>query len=81
LVRNHLKHGMITVRPERAVPAVAMQGHGGPGMDGDMPKGHEMGKAAAPAAERRRPSVPLMAALSFVALGAGLVIAQLAGPA
>ncbi len=88
LVGNHLKHGMITVRPRAAKAPMEMEGPSSRGMAGDMPvehemgrpKGHEMGEKASPAAERPRPSVPVMAALSFLALGAGLVVAQFAGP-
>jgi hypothetical protein len=80
LVRCHLKHGMITVRPKSVMPAAPMQGHGGRSMHGDMSKEHKMGHAAMAAAEPLRPPVSLMAGLSFAALGAGLIIALFVAP-
>jgi hypothetical protein len=81
LVRNHLKHGMLTVRPKSAMPAAAMPEHGGHDMRGEMPEGHDMRQMAPPAAEQLWPSVPMMAALSLVALGVGVAVALLAAPA
>ena len=81
LVRNHLKHGMLTVRPKSAVPAAAMPEHGGYSMHGDMPEGSDTRHAAMSAAERPWPPVPIIVALSLVALGVGVSVALLAGPA
>jgi hypothetical protein len=71
LVANHLKHGMMTVRPAGAMS----------GMHGTM---HAMQSAAqerpamAMSGEPTRPPLPVMALLSFVALAAGVAIALLA---
>ena len=70
LVANHLKHGMMTVRPAHA----AAGGHDHPGpasMDGTS--------GAAPAmimdgTQEPRPPVPVMATMSFLALAAGVAI-------
>ncbi len=73
LVANHLKHGMMTVRPAGAM-AMA-QGHGiQAGMDHSVHAASpmSMAKAAAP-----RPPIPVMTVLSFLALAAGLAIAFL----
>ncbi|MEO9189340.1 MAG: DUF4396 domain-containing protein [Acetobacteraceae bacterium] len=80
LVRYHLKHGMMTVRPATAVPVAAMAGHGGHTTHADMAATHAipampMGHEASP-----RPPIAVMAILSFVALAAGLVIASIAAP-
>ncbi|MEJ0052845.1 MAG: DUF4396 domain-containing protein [Methylovirgula sp.] len=64
LVANHLKHGMMTVRPA-AVAANVMAGMDMPGVKTEMSMG-----AGGPT----RPSVPAMALLSFLALIAGVVI-------
>jgi hypothetical protein len=74
LVRHHLKHGMLTVRSESVLQA-AMSGHGG------MQEGHKAGHMAMPAAEPPQPPVSVMAALSFIALGVGIAVALVAGPA
>lgn len=71
LVANHLKHGMMTVRPKKEMAGTAMaMGGGGMAMEGG-----EMGGMAMPAANKPSPSVPIMTALSFVALAAGLALA------
>jgi Domain of unknown function (DUF4396) len=85
LVANHLKHGMMTVRPAAvAAPAMhdhaahdhAMHDHGAhAGMDGMSHAAHmAMGDS------KPWPPVPVMAALSFVALAAGVAIAVLSRP-
>ena len=66
LVANHLKHGMMTIRPTKEAAAMAMPTGGG-GM-----AGMAMGEAGAP-----WPSVPAMTVLSFAALAAGLALASL----
>jgi hypothetical protein len=80
-VANHLKHGMMTVRPAPATAAAhdhaahdhAMHEHGTPaGMDGMSHAAHmTMGES------KPRPPVPVMTLLSFVALAAGVAIAVL----
>lgn len=74
LVANHLKHGMMTVRPKKEMAGMAVS-MGGGGMA--MGSG-EMGGMAMPAANKPSPSVPIMTALSFVALAAGLALAFMA---
>jgi len=76
LVANHLKHGMMTVRSARAAPAVSAH----------VPHAVAIGRSdAAPqmsmeAGEAPRPPVPVMAALSFAALAAGVDIGFLLRP-
>ena len=71
LVAHHLKHGMLTVRPE---PAAGETGGAMAGMKMGEGEGGGMNMAAmqAPAP---RPPVPVMAAVSFVVLAAGILIA------
>jgi hypothetical protein len=71
LVANHLKHGMMTVRPaSRSSP---MQDHATESGARDTP--HVAHNAAMEAESAARPPVPVMALLSFVTLAAGLAIA------
>ena len=77
LVANHLKHGMMTVRPvgagghdHAAMSGMAPMAHGGPAMSP-----MSMQEAQAP-----RPSMVVMTVLSFVALAAGFAIAVLLAP-
>jgi Domain of unknown function (DUF4396) len=73
LVANHLKHGMMTVRPKKEVRmAMPMGDGGGNAMGGGAMAGMAMGEGAKPS-----PSVPTMTVLSFAALGAGLALAFL----
>jgi hypothetical protein len=77
LVANHLKHGMMTVRPAvaGAMAHSSDSGHAEPAaMDRPANAAAPMSMAtrAAP-----RPSVPVMTVLSFLALAAGLAIAFL----
>jgi hypothetical protein len=68
LVANHLKHGMMTVRP--AIAAAGMPGHDAHAtMSGAAHAGMSMGTGTAP-----RPSIPVMTLLSFLALAAGVAI-------
>jgi Domain of unknown function (DUF4396) len=72
LVANHLKHGMMTMRPAGAFAAYSDGVQ--PGMNGE-PRAEprmSMDKGKAP-----RPPVPAMALLSFLALAAGVAIAFL----
>src|SRR5262245_32325781 len=79
LVANHLKHGMMTVRPATAIGA---HGHGahapmehapqaGMSMERAPQAGMSMDSAKPP-----WPPVPVMALLSFLALAAGVAIAS-----
>jgi hypothetical protein len=72
LVANHLKHGMMTVRPKAAV-AGAHSGHAGVGAPAQPAM--DMSRRAAP-----RPPVPVMGVLSFLALAAGVAVALAARP-
>jgi Domain of unknown function (DUF4396) len=73
LVANHLKHGMMTVRPATAIGA---DGHGAHApMEHPPQAGMSMDSARPP-----WPPVPVMALLSFLALAAGVAIALLSGP-
>jgi Domain of unknown function (DUF4396) len=66
LVANHLKHGMMTLRPKKETAGMV-------GMA--MGSGGEMAGMAMQGAEKPSPSVPTMTVLSFVALAAGLDLA------
>jgi Domain of unknown function (DUF4396) len=71
LVANHLKHGMMTVRPKKETAGMAMAMGAGEMVMG----GGEMGGMAMDGANKPSPSVPTMTVLSFVALAAGLALA------
>ena len=73
LVTNHLKHGMMTVRP--AEPLHTMQDHGTDA--GARNRLHVAHDAATADKSTPRPSVPVTAFLSFVVLAAGFAIARL----
>ena len=71
LVANHLKHGMMTVRhPDDPSAHAAMT---------DMPMGGDGAGMAKSPAHAPSPPVPVMTALSFLVLAAGLLIAYLFG--
>jgi hypothetical protein len=70
LVANHLKHGMMTVRPKKEMAAMSMRDGGGMAMGGGEMDGMAMREAQKPS-----PSVPMMTVLSFIALAAGLALA------
>jgi uncharacterized protein DUF4396 len=81
LVANHLKHGMMTVRPvvmagAHAHGAHAQGGHAGMASASAAMPGMEMGGAQA-----TRPPLPVMTLLSFLALAAGVALGLLAGRA
>jgi hypothetical protein len=76
LVRYHLKHGMMTVRPAAAAPVDAMSGHGGHTTHAT----HAMPAMVMAHEANPRPPIPVMTILSIVALAAGLVIASIAAP-
>jgi hypothetical protein len=70
LVANHLKHGMMTVRPVAAAVGGHDHGaHAGATGSSEAVSPMSMSGAVAP-----RPPVPVMALLSFVALAAGVAI-------
>jgi hypothetical protein len=80
LVANHLKHGMMTVRPasahDRAAEVVMSEmSHEGP----HMSQGSLMSDMSMPMDSDQAPwpPVPVMALLSFLALAAGAAIALL----
>jgi hypothetical protein len=76
LVANHLKHGMMTVRPAGTVGA--MKNHDTNAGAHNVPhvaRGMAMDAKPAP-----RPPVPVMALLSFAALAVGLAVAFSFGP-
>ena len=70
LVANHLKHGMMTVRPKKEARTTIPIGGRGMAMGGGEMGGMAMQKAGKPS-----PSVPIMTVLSFVVLAAGLALA------
>jgi hypothetical protein len=79
LVANHLKHGMMTVRPATAVAGA----HGAHlGIDSAAAAKPAMSMAAERTADKAspRPPVPVMTVLSFLALAAGVAIAFLSRP-
>src|SRR5262249_21456950 len=76
LVANHLKHGMMTVRPSSAI-AGANYHSGHAAMDGGPQTGHLMTMSSAKAPW---PPVSVMTLLSFLALGLGLAMAMLFRP-
>ena len=72
LVANHLKHGMMTVRPKEAAGmATPMGGDGGAATGGSG----GMAGMAMDKADGRSPSVATMTVLSFVALAGGAALA------
>jgi hypothetical protein len=74
LVANHLKHGMMTVRPAVAAAAVGAHAHGAhAGMEGMSAAAHMTMGGKAP-----QPPLPVMTLLSFLALAAGVAIGLLA---
>ena len=80
LVANHLKHGMMTVRPARAVAGVP--GHRAQAVMEDVPDAEPpmaMGMGTG-MGETPRPSVPVMTLLSFLVLAAGVAVAFLPRP-
>ena len=76
LVANHLKHGMMTVRPAGAA-AGAHDHSAQPGIDGAP---HAMRRMSMDGGEAPWPPVLVMALLSFLALAAGVAIGSLLRP-
>jgi hypothetical protein len=76
LVANHLKHGMMTVRPKDQ--AAGRDAHGS--MDGaGVDKGHTAMAEGGPANKETTPSIGVMTMVSFAVLAAGLLIAWALG--
>jgi hypothetical protein len=73
LVANHLKHGMMTVRPAGAPSGEPSYDHGDqPAMSNGSHEGHQMSMGPG---QTPRPPISVMTLLSFFALAAGVVIA------
>jgi hypothetical protein len=68
MVANHLKHGMMTVRPAAATARAHQHGAAAAGMAGTPPGADRMAMAGAVAPW---PPLPLTTLLSFLALSAG----------
>ena len=76
LVANHLKHGMMTIRPATAVAGTGEH----PAEHGMSHAGSSMASMSMPMDQAApRPPIAVMALLSFLALAAGLAIALLLG--
>jgi hypothetical protein len=83
LVANHLKHGMMTIRPASAVAGAQGTHLGMAGAGSAKPAMSMAGEKAAEKAPDRAspwPPVPVMTVLSFLALAAGVAIAFLPRP-
>jgi hypothetical protein len=78
LVANHLKHGMMTVRPATAAPVA--YDHGAEAKAADTPVEAAMGEMSMDESRSPRPSISIMTLLSFVVLAAGLAIPSLLMP-
>jgi hypothetical protein len=78
LVANHLKHGMMTVRPATAAPVA--YDHGAEAKAADTPVEAAMGEMSMDESRSPRPSISIMTLLSFVVLAAGLAIPFLLMP-
>ncbi len=75
LVANHLKHGMMTVRPVSA--DAATHGHTGQAAMSGMAHARPMSHTSMDAGQALSPPLPVMALLSFLALAAGSAIGLL----
>jgi hypothetical protein len=76
LVANHLKHGMMTVRPA----SMNAGAHDHAAMSGMAHEGSSMSHMSMPEGQALRPSIAVMTVLSFIALAAGFAIAILLAP-
>jgi len=76
LVANHLKHGMMTVRPATAASAVPEHAAEAT-MSGMAPAEPPMSHMSMEASHALRPPIAVMALLSFLGLAAGVAIALL----
>jgi hypothetical protein len=81
LVANHLKHGMMTVRPAKANTGSSMAMHDHAAMS-QMSHAPTMSHMSTTMHEGQppRPSITVMMVLSFVALAAGFALAVLLAP-
>jgi len=77
LVANHLKHGMMTVRPASA--DAGTHEHTGQAAMSGMAHAGPMSHMSMDAGQVPSPPVPVMALLSFLALAAGVAISLLPG--
>jgi hypothetical protein len=77
LVANHLKHGMMTVRPASA--DAGTHDHTGQAAMSGMAHAGPMSHMSMDAGQVPSPPVPVMALLSFLALAAGVAISLLSG--
>ncbi len=75
LVANHLKHGMMTVRPVSA--DAGTHGHTGQAAMSEMAHARPMSHTSMDAGQALSPPLPVMALLSFLALVAGSAIGLL----
>jgi len=75
LVANHLKHGMMTVRPVSA--DAGTHGHTGQAAMSGMAHARPMSHTSMDAGQALSPPLPVMALLSFLALAAGSAIGLL----
>jgi hypothetical protein len=78
LVRYHLKHGMMTVRPKAASLAAAASPHGGHAEQGMAAQAQPMNGMAMGAHMPPRPPVAVMTLISFIALVTGVLLASFA---
>jgi hypothetical protein len=73
LVANHLKHGMMTVRPAGVPAGGSSYGHDSQSAMSDRPhEGHQISMGPG---QTSRPPISVMTLLSFFALAAGVAIA------
>lgn len=77
LVANHLKHGMMTVRPASA--DAGTHDHTGQAAMSGMAHAGPVSHTSMDASQAPSPPVPVMALLSFLALAAGIAIGLLSG--
>jgi hypothetical protein len=77
LVANHLKHGMMTVRPSSA--DAGTHDHTGQAAMTGMAHAGPMSHISTDAGQLPSPPVPVMALLSFLALAGGVAISLLSG--
>lgn len=77
LVANHLKHGMMTIRPASA--DAGTHGHTGQAAMSGMAQAGPMSHTSMGAGQAPSPPLPVMALLSFLALAAGVAIGLLSG--
>ena len=77
LVANHLKHGMMTVRPTAKLAGMADHGaHAGMEgmMEGMAAMAHAEADMSRGSGRPTRPAIPVMTLLSFLALAGGVAL-------